>query len=142
MVKLFVDSSALAKKYIYEYGSEKLEKYLQEASQLAISVILVPEVISGLNRRVREKKIAKSDYKKIKTQLFDNVRDSIVLQLTPSVMSISVKLLELNKLRAMDSLHIACALEWKSDIFVTADKQQYKAAKNAGLDSKYIGSVK
>jgi predicted nucleic acid-binding protein len=59
--------------------------------------------------------------------------------ITPSVVSRSVKLLEANVLRAMDSLHVACALEWQAELFVTADRRQLKAAKNAGLITEYIG---
>ncbi len=69
----------------------------------------------------------------------EDVHDAIVLQVTPAVISHSVKLLETNVLRAMDALHIACALEWQAELFVTADKRQYKAAQNAGLFSEFIG---
>jgi hypothetical protein len=39
----------------------------------------------------------------------------------------------------MDSLHVACALEWKAEIFATSDKRQLFAAHNAGLLTEYIG---
>jgi len=138
-MKLFIDSSALAKRYVLEQGSEVVEELLKKASQLALCTILVPEIISGLNRRRREKILSKSDYRKIKKQLLEDVHDAIVLQVTPAVISRSVRLLETNVLRAMDSLHVACALEWQADLFVTADKRQSKAAKNAGLATEYIG---
>ena len=70
----------------------------------------------------------------------DDVRDAIILQITPAVVSRSVQVLENNILRAMDALHIACALEWDSDLFVTADKRQFDAAKNEGLKAEYIGN--
>ena len=53
-MRLSIDSSSLAKRYIQENGSDKLDDLLQHASALALSVILVPEIISGLNRRLRE----------------------------------------------------------------------------------------
>ena len=40
-----------------------------------------------------------------------------------------MKLLETNILRAMDALHVACALEWPVELFATADIRQLKAAK-------------
>ncbi len=138
-MKLFVDSSAFAKRYVLEDGSEIIEHLLQRASQLALCTILVPEIIYGLNRRRREQILSKSDYRKIKRQLMEDVHDAIVLQVTPSVISRSVKLLEANILRAMNSLHIACALEWQSELFATADRRQLEAAKNAGLLTEYIG---
>ena len=138
-MKLFVDSSSFAKRYIQEIGSNKIDDLLQDASDLALSVILVPEIISGLNRRLREGSITDNDYRKAKNQLLDDVRDATVLQLTPAVISRSVKLLENNVLRAMDALHVACALEWKADLFVTSDRNQFNATISAGLQAKYLG---
>lgn len=138
-MKVLVDSSAFAKRYVLEDGSEILDHILQNASQLALCVILVPEIISGLNRRLREQILLAKDYRKLKKQLLEDVRDATVLQVTPAVISSSVKLLESSVLRAMDALHVACALQWQAQLFVTADKRQLLAAKNSGLRTEYIG---
>jgi uncharacterized protein len=74
-----------------------------------------------------------------KRYVLEDVHDAIVLQITPSVISHSVGLLEIHTLRAMDALHIACALEWQAELFATADKRQLHAAQNAGLLTEYIG---
>jgi uncharacterized protein len=138
-VKLVVDSSSFAKRYVQEIGSEELERFLRDASELAFSVILVPEIISGLNRRLREHILTVADYRAVKKRLMDDVSDATVLQITPSVVSRSVKLLESDALRALDSLHVACALEWRADLFVTSDRRQFMAAKNSGLHAEHIG---
>jgi len=138
-MKLICDSSAFAKRYVLEDGSEILAHLLQRASQLALCTIVVPEIISGLNRRRREQILSSNDYCKIKRNLIEDVHDAIVLQITPSVISYSVSLLENNTLRAMDALHIACALEWHAELFATADRRQLNAAQNAGLLTEYIG---
>ena len=138
-MKLFVDSSSFAKRYIQEFGSDELDDLLQNASELALCVILVPELISGLNRRLREGTLTDENYKKAKTLLLDDIHDATILQLTPAVISCSVKLLEENVLRSMDALHVACALEWKADIFVTSDRRQLEAAINSGLRAEYLG---
>jgi predicted nucleic acid-binding protein len=138
-MKLVVDSSAFAKRYVFEDGSKIVDRLLRQASQLALCAILVPEIISGLNRRLREQVLSPDDYRRAKQQLMDDVHDAIILQVTPAVISRAVKLLENNVLRAMDALHIACALEWQAELFISADRRQVKAAKNAGLHTKYIG---
>jgi predicted nucleic acid-binding protein len=138
-MKLLVDSSAFAKRYVQEYGSEEIDVFLQRASELALCVILLPEIISGLNRRLREQILTVSDYRKVKNQLLEDIRDATVIQITPAVISHSVKLLENNVLRAMDSLHVACAMEWQADLFVTADNRQFIAAKDVGLLTELIG---
>jgi uncharacterized protein len=138
-MKLLVDSSAFAKRYVREIGSEKLDDILQNASELALCVILLPEIISGLNRRLREGALTGKDYQKAKKFLMGDVHDATVLQLTPAVISQAVKLLENNLLRAMDVLHVACALEWNAELFVTSDRRQFDAAVNSGLQTEYLG---
>ncbi len=137
-MRLIVDSSSFAKRYIQEAGSEQLDEFLQQASELALCVILVPELISALNRRLREGGITREEYRKAKKYLLNDVSDATVLQLTPAVISRSVYLLENFTLRAMDSLHVACALEWKSDLFVTSDKRQFDSALSSGLRTEYL----
>jgi len=138
-MKLAVDSSSFAKRYVQEVGSDRLDRLLESASELAFCVILVPEIISGLNRRLRERILTIADYRAVKKQLMDDLRDATVLQVTPSVISRSVKLLESNVLRSLDALHVACALEWRADLFVTSDRRQFMAATNTGLRAEYIG---
>jgi len=138
-MKLVVDSSAFAKRYVFEDGSKIVDRLLRQASQLALCAILVPEIISGLNRRLREQVLSPDDYRRAKQQLMNDVHDAIILQVTPAAISRAVKLLENNVLRAMDALHVACALEWQAELFISADRRQVKAAKNAGLHTKYIG---
>jgi predicted nucleic acid-binding protein len=138
-VRLLVDSSSFAKRFIQEEGSEQLDEFLQQASELAVCVILVPEIISALNRRLRECALTIEDYRKAKILLLNDVSDATVLQLTPAVVSRSVYLLENSVLRAMDALHVACALEWEADLFLTSDKRQFNSAISSGLKIEYIG---
>jgi uncharacterized protein len=139
-MRLAVDSSALAKRYIQEWGSNRLDDILVHASDLGLCILIVPELISGLNRRLREGALNKKEYRKAKTQVLEDVHDATILQLTPGVIALSVSLLENHALRAMDALHIACALEWKADLFVTSDKKQFEAAVRSGLRAQYLGN--
>ncbi|MBT4286895.1 MAG: type II toxin-antitoxin system VapC family toxin [Deltaproteobacteria bacterium] len=138
-MKLAVDSSAFAKRYVNEIGSDQLYQILQNALDLALCVIVIPEIISGLNRRKREGFLSQENYNLAKKHLLNDVRDTTILQITPSVVLHSIKLLEINTLRAMDAFHIACALEWKADLFVTSDKKQFEAAVNSGITSEFVG---
>jgi predicted nucleic acid-binding protein len=137
-MKLLVDTSSFAKRYIQEAGSEQLDEFFQQASELAVCVILVPELISALNRRLREEALTREQYQRAKKYLLNDVRDATVLQLTPAVISRSVSLMENSVLRAMDALHVACALEWKADLFLTSDKRQFDSASSAGLHTEYL----
>jgi predicted nucleic acid-binding protein len=123
---------------VEENGSQLVDDICQEASELSLSILCVPEIICALNRRIREKRLSREDYIAVKQSLSDDVRDAVIINLTLEVIATSTSLLEASPLRAMDALHIACALESGADLFVSSDKEQITAARKAGLDTKYV----
>jgi len=137
-MKTFFDPSAFAKRYIEEEGSNEVDRICQNTSTLGLSIICIPEIISALNRRVRDKNMNNKQYSTVKSRFQLEVSDSIIITLTPAVISKSTVLLEKYVLRGMDSLHIACALEWEAELFVSSDKRQIKAAKRSGLKTVLI----
>ena len=138
-MRVFFDSSSFAKRFIDEAGSKDVEEICQNASSLGLSILCFPEIISALNRKVRENSLDNSSYLKIKSLLLEDLRDIQIIQLLPEVIGKSVLLLESNSLRSLDALYVACAIEWQSDLFVSSDKKQIHAAQRAGLSSRYIG---
>lgn len=132
-MKVFLDTSAFAKRYIAESGSDKVLELCQRADSLVVSVICLPELISALTRLVRERKLAKGDYRKLKRDAMADLADADICQLTPDVLNKGVMLLESHPLRGMDAIHVASALAVEPDIFVSADRRQHAAAKKAGL---------
>jgi uncharacterized protein len=132
-VKIFFDSSALAKRYISEPGSEKVNALCKEASQVAASLICVPEIISTFARLKRELKLTSIQYKQGKQALLEDIADITICLLTPAVIKTSLGVIETSPVRAMDALHVACALEWQTELFVSADQRQLTAAKKSGL---------
>lgn len=137
-MKTFFDSSAFAKRYVEEIGSQLVDDICLNAKEVSLSVICAPEIISALNRRVREKSLSLQGYFTIKQHLSDDIRDAVIVNLLPEVIATSTKLLEASPLRAMDALHVACALVWGAELFVSSDKQQITAAKKAGLKIKFV----
>lgn len=132
-MKVFLDTSAFAKRYVAEQGSDKVIELCQQADSLVVSVICLPELISTLSRLLREKKLAKADYRKLKGDAMADMADVDICQFTPDILASVVSLLESHPLRAMDALHVACALIVEPDIFVSADHRQLSAAQKAGL---------
>jgi len=137
-MRTFFDSSAFAKRYVEEAGSQAVDRLCAEASELALSVIGIPEILSALNRRVRERLLSPGEYTQIKQRLSEDVRDAVIINLTPSVIAACIAVLEASPVRAMDALHVACAREWGAERFVSADKRQIAAAKKAGLRTKSV----
>ena len=134
----YLDSSSFAKRFVEEAGSDRVERACSQASELGLSVICVPEVMSALNRRKREHTLTAVQYREAKERLLDDVRDAVIVNLTPSVIGSAIRILETSSVRAMDALHVACALEWGADLFASSDDRQLKAAKKAGLKTQRI----
>ena len=132
-MNVFLDSSALAKRYIQEHGSDRLEDILSSASSLGVSVICVSEVVPALCRRRRERKLSRQEYLKAKQALFDDIEDASVLNVTEQIVARAVELLERWPLRSSDALHVASAAEWSAELFVSADERQCAAARAYGL---------
>jgi predicted nucleic acid-binding protein len=132
-MKLFLDSSALAKRYIEEAGSGRVDELLAHASALGISVLAFPEVTSALCRRRREKTLNAKQYSAAKAALIEDVGDAEIINLTDTVVVSAVGLLEESLLRAADAMHVACAREWGAGLFVSADGRQCTAARAVGL---------
>jgi len=137
-VKTFFDSSAFVKRYIEETGSQDVETLYMAATELALSVVCIPEVISALNRRVRERDLSRRQYERAKDNMFEDAHDAVIVNLTPDVISTCTTLLEASPVRAMDALHVACALQWGAEMFVSADERQVAAAKKAGLRTRLV----
>ncbi|MDQ7048408.1 MAG: type II toxin-antitoxin system VapC family toxin [Enterobacterales bacterium] len=132
-MKLFFDSSSYIKKFIEEPGSREIDDLLQKASTLALSIICLPEIMSALNRKVREGSLTENGYQSVKQQIIEDIHDIQMINLVPEVVENSIKLLENKKLRSLEALHITCALTWNTDLFISSDKRQIIAAENSGL---------
>ncbi len=132
-MKAFFDSSAFAKRYVREQGSDAVEELCGRTTALALSVICVPEIISALNRRVREGALSHGQYRDAKVRLSAEVADATVVNLIPAVVADAIEVLENSPVRAMDALHVGCALQWEAELFVSADDRQLAAARTAGL---------
>lgn len=132
-MKVFLDTSAFAKRYVAEQGADKVMTLCQQADDLVVSVICLPELISTLSRLLRERRLTKADYRKLKGNAMADLADIDICQITPGILNAVVSLLESSPLRAMDAIHVGCALAVETDIFVSADKRQLAAARKAGL---------
>jgi uncharacterized protein len=132
-VNLFADSSALAKRYVADEGSEKFDQLLQDSNNLAVSVLCLPEIISALCRRLRDRHLTKSEYSAAKSALETDLADIAVIAMVDEIVFRAVRLLESHPLRASDAVHISSALVWQADLFTSADMRQCAAAKASGL---------
>ncbi|MDP8984238.1 MAG: type II toxin-antitoxin system VapC family toxin [Pseudomonadota bacterium] len=132
-MKAFFDTSAFAKRYIAERGSERVVALCDDADALVVSVVCLPELVSSLCRLVREKKLGRADYRRLKGIVATDLMDVDICQITSPILDATIPLLETHPLRSTDALHVACALAVEPDMFVSADRRQLVAARKSGL---------
>ena len=132
-MNVFLDSSAIAKRYLQEPGSNHLEEILSLASSLGVSVICLAEVVSSFCRLRREGKLSPAQYRKAKRAFLTDIEDCSVTDVTDQVMARAIELLERWPLRSSDALQVASAGEWAAELFVSADTRQCAAAQGYGL---------
>jgi len=141
-MKVFFDTSSFVKRFVEEVGSNQADDITQKSSEIGLSIICFPEIISALNRKLRSESITEETYLDLKNAVIEDIEDADIINLTPSVLKKTTELLEENVLRSLDAIHIACALEWQSELFVSSDKRQITAAIESGLKVEFIEGFK
>ena len=132
-MRVFFDTSALAKRYVEEDGSEQVRALCAEADALGFSVLVLPELISTLCRLVREGRLSGRDYRSLKSAVHADLSDADLCDLSQEAFEKTLICLERHPLRAFDALHVGIALVYQPDLFVSADRRQVEAAGREGL---------
>jgi predicted nucleic acid-binding protein len=130
---VFFDTSAFVKRYINESGTDKVLDWCDKATEIGLSGIVLPEMISAFCRLSREKRITRLQYQQLKSSLLADIEDAALCDLAPAVLAQSILSLENNVLRGMDAIHLGSAVVLKADVFVSSDNRQCEAAALAGL---------
>jgi len=132
-MRVFFDSSAFVKRYVREEGTDVVLSWCDQATELCLSGIALPEIVSAFCRLRREDLVSPVQYRHLKNMLMADISDAAICDLTPEVIRHSIIRLEKNVLRGMDAIHLGSALALNVDLFVSADSRQCDAATRAGL---------
>jgi hypothetical protein len=136
----YIDTSALAKKYVLEPGSERLLKFLAEADNLLTSFLTELETLATLERAKRMRRIDSPALRQA-IQFFEKEIDLGEIVLIPfdaTTHKIAKRLVKQRHLRAPDAIQLATALSLGSlfkerSIFLGADQLLLDAARLEGL---------
>jgi len=132
-MRVFFDSSAFVKRYVREEGTDIVLSWCDQATELCLSGIALPEIVSAFCRLLREDRVSPVQYRHLKTMLMADISDAAICDLTPEVIRQSIIRIEKNVLCGMDAIHLGSALALNVDLFVSADARQCDAATQAGL---------
>ncbi len=141
---VYLDTSALAKWYLNEKGSDAVEAFLRKRAPVAISTLTIVEMRSLLGRRRREGSIDADVEIRVGATLEDDLREGHLVRHRVEdrmVESASALLAALSghALRTLDALHLAVARAIGAEELATADRVMASAAPALGLAVARLG---
>ena len=140
----YVDTSALAKRYIDEAGSEDFDAFLGRWPRVLISRLAVVEFRCVLQRRRRAAEIDAAYERAAMAGFADDVRSGY-FQVEPLTDRHAVVAHDLvgqlagHSLRTLDALHLAIAQSAGVTVLATADRAMARAAEALGIRTATFG---
>jgi len=137
-VILYLDASALVKRYVAEPGSTEVGEALATAKALATALISRAEVVAALAKTVRVGALSEEEAQGC-AQVFRNEwPDLMRLQITELVVARADTLAWSHGLRGYDAVHLAAASVWQDALgervtMATFDRRLWSAARDVGL---------
>ncbi len=136
---LFLDASALVKRYVAEEGSEEVEAWSLEAEALATTVISRVEVPAALAKARRTGVLTEDGLNRALEAFTADWPDLVQLPLTEALASQAADLAVAHALRGYDAVHLASALRLAElvdapVVFAAFDKNLGRAARTEGLE--------
>jgi predicted nucleic acid-binding protein len=137
-VILYLDTSALIKRYVQETGSADMRAWLLSADDKATILVTRAEMSSALNRLLRMKFLSVDEYASTLDTFRADWEDYHRLPITESLVARADLLACEHNLRGYDAIHLAAALTWQDLLdlpvtLVTYDKELAKAALASGM---------
>jgi uncharacterized protein len=140
----YVDTSALAKRYIEEAGSDDVDAFLSGCTRVRISRLAAVEFRCLLRRRFRAREI---DAAYEQAALADFAADvgSGYFEIEPLIDRHAIVADQLigrladHSLRTLDALHLAVAQSVGASVLATADRAMMRAARALGLPTVTFG---
>jgi predicted nucleic acid-binding protein len=138
---VYVDTSALAKWYVNEAGSEEVEAYLREVCPVHISLLTVVEMKSLMARRGRQDHMDAETQAKVLSTFDSDVALGHLVLLPHSSESflLAESLLGAHPevpLRTLDALHLGVMRSAGVEMLATADRVMAQAAALLGMECR------
>jgi hypothetical protein len=135
---VYFDTSALAKWYINESGSDDVEKYIQQHGPVAISDLTIVEMRCLLARRRRDGSLSGDAEVRVLATFQEDVRQKhLICHPLPDKWAEGavnlVSILTDIPLRTLDAVHLLIASEIQANVVATADRIMTAAAQAMGF---------
>lgn len=135
---IYIDSSALVKRYVDEPGSGAMDRLLAEHRHAAISRLGFAEILSALNRKRGMKEISGRMLGKLVAAFESDWAKLFVLEIDEELLPVVKKGILEHSLRGADAIHLASAMWLRSAlkedvVFACADAKLLAAAQRERL---------
>jgi predicted nucleic acid-binding protein len=137
-VILYLDASALVKRYVSELGTTEVLTLTTEAEAVATSLVSRAEVASALARAVRLGVLDQDGGRRAQRRFSRDWPDIARVPVGEALVSRAETLAWAHGLRGYDAVQLASALTWQDSIgqdivLATFDRQLWEAALQAGV---------
>ncbi len=144
MAYAYIDTSALAKWYLPEKGSDALSAWMQQQKDTCISSLTITEFRCLLARRQRMKRLTSIQVQELYAIFQQDCRDGHLLHFPVTDQHIinaelMIESLPAVALRTLDALHLSIAHDISAKILATADKVMAQAAPQIGIEVEWFG---
>ena len=135
---LYLDTSALVKRYIAEIDAPAVAALIAQAERVGTSLITRAEVAAALAKGVRIGTLHHDDAGKALAVFRSQWRDFQRLQVTEALVARADALAWEHGLRGYDAVHLAAAQRWQEALdepvaLATFDRQLWQAGQSVGL---------
>jgi predicted nucleic acid-binding protein len=137
-VILYLDASALVKRYVAEAGSADVAAAIAAARLLATAVISRAEVTAALAKAVRLGYATRNAAAAGLADFEADWPDLIRLEVSETVVARAASVAWQQGLRGYDAVHLASALQWQEALgnpvtVATYDRELWRGAQSSGL---------
>ena len=135
---VYVDTSALVKRYVNEKSSAQVDSFVAAADdELVVSPLGLTEFESTLQRRLRQREFDRAFLERARDLLARDLEGALwsVQPFDPNVIPHATRLIrELDTpLATLDAIHLASAQSYGCSAVATADRQFARAAQLCGM---------
>lgn len=137
---VYLDASALVKRYLQETGTEEVEALIAEAEITGTALISRAEVVAALGKAARLSLVKKDEAAQAARAFRMDWPALYRLRLDEATIAQADSLAWTHGLRGFDAVHLAAAQAWRDAlaemiVFATYDKQLWHAAYQVGLSA-------
>ena len=136
---LYMDTSALAKRYIGEEGSDEVIAWMHAADLIGTALITRVELVATLTRASRANRLPAQEVLEVLDEFRSDWLNFQHVNIDDTLITRADFLASAHALRGYDAVHLACALVWQDLLsapvtLATFDKELHEAAQKSGME--------